>query len=73
MTSEDSAPPMYCPACDEMVPEEWDRYDEDFRCPKCHSETYESKEEHIEVLHATARWEKEKGWGPWYDDEMNNA
>jgi len=49
---------MYCPSCEEMVPEWWDRYDETFCCPECRSLTYETKEEYIEVLHGTARWER---------------
>lgn len=71
MTDETSheAPPMYCPACDEVVPEEWDRYDETFFCPICKSHVYESKEEYIDILHATARWQREHGYGPWWDGD----
>lgn len=61
--------PMYCPECDELVPELWDRYDEAFRCPNCKSSTYEDKEAYIEVKHATARFNKEHGYGPWWDGE----
>lgn len=55
---------MYCPGCDECVPERWDVTDEAFRCPACGSHTYESREAYIEVVHATARWQRNREWGP---------
>lgn len=54
--------PMYCPSCDKKVPERWDPYDETFVCPECGSMTYEDKEEYIDVLHGTARWQRENGY-----------
>lgn len=65
-------PPMYCPECDRYVREDYDPYDEGFHCPECSSSVYESKENYIEILHATARWEKENGWGAWYDGEEDD-
>jgi len=60
---------MYCPECDQMVPENWDEIDEAWRCEKCHSRLYESKERYIQGTHACARFQKENGWGAWYDGE----
>lgn len=54
--------PMYCPECDEKVPERWDTYDETFVCPECGSLSYEDKGEYIEVLHGTVRWQRENGY-----------
>jgi len=58
---------MYCPECEEMVPENWDRVDERWRCERCGSALYSSKDSYIQAVHATARFNKEYGWGPWYD------
>lgn len=64
--------PMYCPSCDDMVPDEWDPIDENWRCPKCSSALYEDRETYIEVVHATARFNKEHGYGPWWDGDRDD-
>ena len=61
--------PMYCPECDEMVPDNWDPVDEWWRCESCGSGLYEDKEAYIEVVHSTARFNKENGYGPWWDGD----
>lgn len=71
--SEHAPPPMYCPSCDRRVPEKWDRHDEAFRCPECRSHTYEDKETYIETVHATARFNREHGYGPWWDGNGRNS
>jgi len=53
---------MYCPECDQLVPEWWDKYDETFACPDCRSVTYESKQEYIDVIHGVARFRREHGY-----------
>lgn len=68
-TSSKAVEPMYCPGCDEMVPDEWDPIDERWRCPRCSSTLYEDKEEYIETVHATARFNKEHGYGHWWDGD----
>ncbi len=61
--------PMYCPDCDDMVPENFGRIADDWKCPECgHVGLYEDKEECVEVLHAVARFNKEHGYGPWYTE-----
>jgi len=64
--SENAIDPMYCPGCEQMVPEHFDLTDERFRCEECGSGLYEDKEEYIQVTHATARWEKENGYGAFH-------
>jgi len=64
--------PMYCPGCDHVVPENYDRYDEAFKCGDCGSLLYESKESHIQTVHATARFNKEYGHGPFWDGDRGD-
>lgn len=58
---------MYCPDCDQSVTENWDRIRDAWFCPVCDSVTYEDKEEYIEITHQTARFNREHGYGPWWD------
>lgn len=57
--------PMYCPECDEIVPENFDRFEDDWVCPKCDQVgLYEDKEEYINVIHWVAVTERESPFGP---------
>lgn len=62
--------PMYCSECDGKVPENWDAATEQWKCPVCGSSPiYEDKGAYIKVLHGTARFQKERGYGPWYEGD----
>jgi hypothetical protein len=67
---EEIAPPMYCPECDTAVPEYYDPETESFRCPDCDALAYEDREEYIETLHGIARWQREHGYGFWWDADQ---
>jgi hypothetical protein len=54
---------MYCPECDEQVPENYNRRAERWECETCESLIYESKDEYIDVIHGAVMFNKNYGYG----------
>ncbi len=61
---------MYCPECDGLVAENYDREEERWACPECSSTIYEDKGAYIDSLHSMVRFQKEHGYGPWHPDNQ---
>jgi len=58
----DHGHPRYCPGCETLVREWYDRNDETLVCPRCRSVTYTSKTAYIEATHGVARWRRKNGY-----------
>jgi NAD-dependent SIR2 family protein deacetylase len=54
---------MYCPECDEQVPENYSRDTERFECESCNSIIYENKAEYIDIVHGVVMFNKNHGYG----------